>query len=271
MTTSHNQRPIVIKVGGSFFSELASSEASDATQLLKTIATLQENGKAVVLIHGGGAQVLERLTALGMKSEKKDGLRITPNEHMPIVTSVLAGELNKQLVATCRTHNISAVGISLSDGELVECEAVSADLGAVGVPRVNNPHLLTSLLQANIVPVVASIGGDSKGRLYNINADHAAICVAEMLDTQLYFFADVAGVLDAKKQAIHELDAQLCDSLIEQGVITDGMAVKVKAAQDAASAIGHPVTIASWADSHDILIEQQAKGTQILPVQTTNQ
>ena len=258
--------PIVIKVGGSFFNELSQAGASNGAKvLLQTIAELQKQGKPVVLIHGGGEQVLKRLDALGIVSEKKDGLRVSPDAHMPIVTSVLAGELNKQLVATCASFGINAVGISLADGNIAQCIEHAADIGAVGVPTAQSADLLNAIMSVNMVPIVASIGKDNDGRLYNVNADHAAICIAELLQTKLYFFADVQGVLDANKQLIAVLNHTLSESLIADKVITDGMLVKVKAAQDAANEINNSVIIASWSNAREILLEHKPLGTQILP------
>ena len=115
-----------------------------------------------------------------------------------------------------------------------------------------------------MVPIVASIGKDEAGRLYNVNADHAAICIAQLLHTKLYFFADISGVLDSKKALLATLSAKQIDELIQQGVITDGMAVKVNAAQFAAKEIGQSVTIGSWNDAFKILIDNAVCGTEIL-------
>ena len=255
---------IVIKIGGSFFSLLETNvEASKA--LLQTIAHLQANNKSVVIIHGGGDQVLKRLNALGFSSVRKEGLRVTPDTHMPIVTSVLAGELNKQLVAECAKYNINAVGISLADGNMTTCHEHPAGIGAVGVPTAKSAKLLHALLEANMVPIVASVGKDDNGRLYNVNADHAAICVAKLLNTELYFFADVSGVLDENKQLIPKLNSKLSKPLVTKGIIKDGMAVKVEAAQFAANEIKQSVMICSWDDASKILLEHKICGTEIQP------
>ena len=259
-----NNAPVVIKIGGSFF-ETLEDEKAGSNHLLDTIAKLHAKQQSVVLVHGGGDQVLKRLSALGINSVKKDGLRVTPDAHMPIVTGVLAGELNKQLVGQCTKYNINAVGISLADGDIANCVEHPANLGAVGVPSAQNAALLTALIQADMVPIVASIGKDRNGRLYNVNADHGAICIAQLLQTKLYFFADVSGVLDSNKALLPTLSEKQSAKLIEQGVITDGMTVKVQAAQFAANAIQQSVTIASWDDAEKILIDHAMCGTQILP------
>ncbi|MFT6269348.1 MAG: acetylglutamate kinase [Alphaproteobacteria bacterium] len=265
MATIHTDTlPVVIKIGGGFFSSLSENQTTTNT-LLSTISALQAHNRSVMLVHGGGEQVLKRLNDLNIASTRKEGLRITPDEHMPIVTGVLAGELNKQLVGECAKYAINAVGISLADGDIAICSQHPANIGAVGVPTAQNATLLKLLIQANMVPIIASIGKDENGRLYNVNADHAAICVAQLLQTKLYFFADVSGVLDASKQLIPALSANQSEQLIAQGVITDGMAVKVKAAQFAANEIGQSVTIGSWDDASKILIENAVCGTEILP------
>jgi len=258
------QAPVVLKIGGNFFNILKSSANAD-NALLTTIQSLQEKHRDVVIVHGGGEQVLARLNDLGIKSVRKDGLRITPDAHMPIVSGVLAGELNKLLVAQCAIYNINAVGISLADGNMAVCHEHPANIGAVGVPTAKSADLLKALLQANMVPVVASIGRDDSGRLYNVNADHGAICIAKLLNTKLYFFADVIGVLDENKHLIPQLDKQQSTDLISRGVITDGMAVKVVAAQFAANQIQQPVTIGSWNDAAKILISKEICGTEIMP------
>lgn len=258
---------VVIKVGGSFFTELANNKSSEAAALLRTIAVLQSQKRSVVLIHGGGEQVLDRLASLNITSVRKNGLRVTPDADMPIVAGVLAGELNKQLVATCAQYGINAVGISLADGNIAECFEHAADIGAVGVPSAKSPDLLQALLAVNMVPIVASVGKDNKGRLYNVNADHAAICIAELLQTSLYFFADVPGVLDQNKEMITQLSVPDSQRLISNGVITDGMVVKVQSAQTAANAIGKPVIIASWNNAREVLVDGKMKGTQVLPLE----
>lgn len=264
MKSSQQSKPIVIKVGGSFFEELKQAN-SGANVLLKTLSALHKQGRAIVLVHGGGAQVLDRLTKLGFNSERKNGLRVTPDEHMPIVTSVLAGELNKQLVGQLARVDVNAVGISLADGNLAECSEHPDNIGAVGQVHAKSSLLLDALLNNGMLTVVASIGKDKNGRLYNVNADHAAICIASLLQTGLYFFADVEGVLDANKQNIAELNEEQAEQLVADGVITDGMIIKVQAALFAANEIKQSVTIAACKHAHAILIDDVLVGTKILP------
>ncbi len=272
--------PIVIKVGGRFFKDLekASAENSDssidaqiniqnntASALLSSIAGMQSKGSPVILVHGGGDQVLERMQQLGIESIKREGLRVSPDEHMPIVSGVLAGELNKKLVATSATYGISAVGLSLADGDSVICHEHPNNIGAVGIPEPNDERLLSSILNLNMTPMIASIGRDQNARLYNVNADHAAICIAKLLKAQLYFLADVPGVLDKNGEVIKQLNEDTINTLIQDGTIKDGMTVKVNAAMAASKETGQTVTIASWNDAYELLVNRENKGSMISP------
>ena len=255
------KKPIVIKIGGSFFNSINDPN----NPLLMALSELYKAKQPVVLLHGGGEQVLERLSALGFKSEKIHGLRVTPSEHMPIVTSVLAGELNKFLVAKAGQFGINAVGISLADGNIASCVKHDANIGMVGEPKAQSSQLLEVLLGANMQPFIASIGKDNQGNLYNVNGDHAAICIASLLNTGLYFLSDVQGVLDDNQQILTELDAEKITQLVQSGVISDGMAVKVVAANETAKSLNQTVSIASWQDAYKLLVDELPCGTSILP------
>jgi acetylglutamate kinase len=270
MTT---QLPIIImKVGGRFFNELLLS-SDDKHPLLHAIQSLQKMGRKVVLVHGGGDQVQEQLKALHMKSEKLNGLRITPFSHMPTVAGVLAGYLNKTLVAHGSAIGLSTVGITLADGKLTVCKPLSPALGAVGEPSGQKPALIHALLENRMLPIIASIGADEDGNLYNVNADHAATCIAQLLNGQLMLLSDVKGVLDANKNKLDTLNAEQATDLMDKQVITDGMIVKVQAAQDSADLLGSAVTIGSWNDvsafvaglANENAVTSKAFGTQIFP------
>jgi acetylglutamate kinase len=255
---------MVIKVGGRFFNELI-EQAEHKHPLLHAIDALNLQGKHIVLVHGGGDQVQSQLNALGLKSIKANGLRVTPFDHMPVVTGVLSGFLNKTLVAHSTAVGMSAVGITLADGGIALCKQVSAELGAVGAPIAKDPALLKHLLSANMLPIVASIGSDAHGNLYNINADHAATCIAQILNAKLYLLSDVKGVLDEHGNKLNALSSQQAQQMIAAKIITDGMVVKVNAAQDAADILEAPVTIGSWNDIEGLTDSRRAFGTQIHP------
>lgn len=259
-----DDRVIVIKVGGRFFDELLAAGETKHS-LLHAVKALQANGKQIALVHGGGDQVQTQLNALNMHSQKVGGLRVTPFEHMPIVAGVLSGYLNKTLVAHCTSVGLVPVGLTLADGDMTQCVAVNKTLGAVGKPSAKDNRLLLQLLNNNMLPIIASIGADVQGNLYNVNADHAAICVAQLLNAQLLLLSDVSGVLDKDKNKLAELSAEQAQQMVADGVITDGMVVKVQAAQDSADLLGSAVTIGSWNDLISMTSSNATFGTQILP------
>ena len=261
-----NKSTLVIKVGGAFM------QAQDsALTLLKTIAELQQR-YIVVLVHGGGAMVEELLSALNLTSEKIDGLRVTPKEHMPFITGALAGTANKQLCALAIKAGISPVGLSLLDGNICITNLMRQELGAVGVVEPGDATLLKMLAATQLLPVISSIGADHQGNLLNVNADQAATVIAQLLDAELLLLSDVSGVLDANKNLIGELDALQIKDLVEQQVIRDGMVVKVQAAQSAADSLGRSVTIASWKNAGNLLnlLNNKQVGSKILPVTHTS-
>lgn len=257
----NNKNILVIKVGGAFM------QAHDsALALLKTIKQLQKN-HVIVLVHGGGAMVEELLSALNLSSQKIDGLRVTPKEHMPYITGALAGTANKQLCGLAIKAGISPVGLSLLDGKMCNATIMREELGAVGSVEAGDATLLKALAATNMLPIICSIAADNEGNLLNVNADQAATVIAQLLDAQLLLLSDVPGVLDADKNLIEHLSAEQIDTLIAQNVIRDGMIVKVQAALTAANSLGRSVTIASWKDTKKLLglLQQQAIGSKIAP------
>jgi acetylglutamate kinase len=249
--------PLVIKLGGAV---LNSPEAlANLFDAIKAIS-----GQPLVLVHGGGIIVENLLAGLGLKSEKIDGLRVTPAEHIDYIVGALAGTSNKKLSAQALKAGQSAVGLCLGDAGITTVTQMDPRLGHVGSCEAGNPALLNTLLEAGHLPVISSIG-IADGALYNINADQAAIAIAKMLKAQLVLLSDVDGVWDANKQVIAELTPELASKLIEQGVIKDGMMVKVNAALDASAFIGQPVALASWKDSKALsaLLKGEAVGTKV--------
>uniref|UniRef100_UPI00406B90B5 amino acid kinase family protein n=2 Tax=Erwiniaceae TaxID=1903409 RepID=UPI00406B90B5 len=140
------------------------------------------------------------------------------------------------------------------------------ELGHVGHATPGDPALLNTLLAAGYMPVVSSIGITDSGDLMNVNADQAATALASTLGADLVLLSDVSGILDGKGQRIEEMTADKAEQLITQGIITDGMIVKVHAALDAARTLGRPVDIASWRHAERLpdLFNGVSIGTRIL-------
>lgn len=257
-----SRSPIVIKVGGALL-----DDAAAMTRLFLSVKDVQAT-RPVVVVHGGGPLVETLMASLGLQSTKIDGLRVTPDKHMPYICGALAGSANKQLCAAALATGLTPVGLSLLDGNMVVCEPLADQYGAVGVPSTADASFLKNVLAQSTLPVISSIGSSPQGRLLNVNADQAATVIAELLDAELLLLSNVEGVLDGNRDLIGKLDATLITKYANEGIITDGMKVKVGAALASAESLKRPVYIASWAaDIKDILT--QDTGTQILPTGIT--
>ena len=253
-------KALVIKIGGAIL------EKKDAlADLLTVIASLKK--QSVVLVHGGGCVVDEMLSQAGFTTEKKHGLRVTPKEQMPLIAGALAGTVNKAIVATASSLHMQAVGLSLSDGDMVTCNVSEKDLGMVGEPSAHTSKLLDTLLNANFLPIISSIGSLANGELVNVNADDAAVAICQLLNAELLLLTDVNGVKDANGEYITSLNKAHADTLIDEGVIAGGMTAKVKAALHAASQLRRSIAVASWQSPEQIinLIAGDAVGTRIQP------
>ncbi|MCB5313277.1 acetylglutamate kinase [Yersinia intermedia] len=254
--------PLVIKLGGVL---LDSEEALE--RLFTALVTYREkHERPLVIMHGGGCLVDDLMKKLALPVVKKNGLRVTPADQIDIITGALAGTANKTLLAWAVKHNINAVGLCLGDGGTVAVTLLDAELGHVGNAQPGSPALVQTLLAADYMPIISSIGITADGQLMNVNADQAATALAATLGADLILLSDVSGILDGKGQRIAEMTAQKAEQLIAQGIITDGMVVKVNAALDAARSLGRPVDIASWrhADQLPALFNGEPIGTRIL-------
>lgn len=253
-------KPLVIKIGGTIL-----EKESALTALLSVIAELKN--KHVVLVHGGGCVVDEMLAQAGFTTQKKHGLRVTPKAQIGLISGALAGTVNKSIVASANTLGIASVGLSLNDGDMISCSLSSADLGQVGIPKSNNSKLLDSLLNANFLPVISSIGALNNGDLVNVNADDAAVAICQLLNAELLLLTDVNGVKGDDGQYLQSLNAQQANDLIEQGVIAGGMTAKVNAALQAAKQLRRSIAVASWQSPEQIsqLLDGVGVGTQIQP------
>lgn len=254
--------PLVIKLGG----VLLDNEEALERLFMALVTYRQQYQRPLVIVHGGGYLVDELMKKLNLPVVKKAGLRVTPADQIDIITGALAGSANKTLLAWAVKNNINAVGLSLADGGSVVVTQLSEELGNVGKAEVGSPALINTLTGAGYLPIISSIGITADGELMNVNADQAATALAATLGADLILLSDVSGILDGKGQRIPEMTTQKAEQLIEQGIITDGMIVKVHAALDAARSLGRPVDIASWRHAEQLpaLFNGTAIGTRIL-------
>ncbi len=262
--------PLIIKLGGGVI------DAPDQLEeLCKAIVHLHQTlPNGIVIVHGGGAAVDQHLDRLGLVSQRTDGIRITPTEHIQEIVGVLAGRVNKKLVGQLQCCGANAVGLCLGDGSLsktTKIAYVDQDPGCVGEVTGGNPLLIETLLNAGFLPVLASIGLDEHGQPLNVNADTAAAGIAKVINASgLVFLTDTLGVLDKDGKTIEMLCPNEIESKIQTGEINGGMAAKVRSAAIASSTTNIPVTIASFDDSDALkaLGKNTLIGTQIMPSPT---
>lgn len=232
-------RPVVIKIGG------RSLDAPGALE--EWTAEVAALSGEVLLVHGGGRELSEWCTKLGITPRFVDGLRVTDDATLEVATAVLAGLANKRLVAALRAASVNAVGLSGVDGGVFEVEPHpdSDKLGAVGRIRSVDTSLLETLLQAGRVPVLSSIGA-CEGRLLNLNADEAAAAVAGALESEaLLLISDTPG-LELDGQRIASLDRAGLDRAIGHADVRDGMVAKLRFAREALDLGVARVRILAW-------------------------
>ena len=233
-------QPTVIKIGGSTLG------SHDTT--LQDVAELHRRGAAPIVVHGGGPLISDWLKLTGIPTQFERGLRVTDVASLDVVVAVLAGLVNKQLVASLEALGVRAIGLSGADGGLLRCRVADPALGFVGEVEQVEAGVVSNIIEDGAVPVIAPIGllydGDStSGQLLNVNADTAAGAIAAALGAGwLVFMTNVPGV-NADGRVVDALSSDESRRLIESGVIEGGMIPKVKACQQAADAGARSVII----------------------------
>ena len=221
-------RRIVIKYGGA---AMAHAELRDA--VFRDLALLACVGVQPVVVHGGGPEINSWLKRLEIPAEFKDGLRVTDADTMDVVEMVLVGRVNKQIVNGLNQLGARAVGLSGSDGSLVEARPWGdGSHGLVGdVARVN-PDVLEPLLERGYVPVISSVAATTDGRSHNINADTVAGEIAASLEAEkLILLTDTPGILRDRNEPeslIRKIRLSEARQLIEDRVVAGGMTPKTE-------------------------------------------
>ena len=255
---------VVIKFGGHAMGEQAFIEAFSSD-----IVLLRQVGTKPVVVHGGGPQIGSMLERLKMESNFIDGLRVTDQQTISIVEMVLAGAINKSLVASIASSGGMAVGISGKDGNLIKAKKLAhktrdsdsaienlVDLGYVGIPQKVDTKVLDALIGSGMIPVVAPLGLGVDGKTYNINADTAAGSIASALGaSRLIMLTDVEGVLDASGKLIPRLSIGQARQLISSGVINGGMIPKVETCIEAVNSGAGAAVIVDGRKQHAVLVE----------------
>jgi acetylglutamate kinase len=232
-----HDRTIVIKYGGN-----AMTEAHLKAGFARDVVMLKLVGMNPVIVHGGGPQIGDLLTKMGIQSEFRQGMRVTDERVMNVVEMVL-GELNQEIVGLLNQHGGKAVGLTGQDGAFIRARKMMlksddagapVDIGLVGEIERIDAELIALLDSRDFIPVIAPIGVGEGGEAYNINADLVAGKLAETLKAEkLVLMTNTAGVLDRGGRLLTGLTASEIDALFADGTIHGGMLPKIGSALDA--------------------------------------
>jgi len=246
---------ITVKLGGSIL-----EDAGTRMRILAQITRIAAEGQEIILVHGGGKSLNRRLSQMQMSSQFIEGLRVTDAETLNVAVMVLAGEVNKRIVAEMSELGVRALGICGADGGAVRCVPAAGlpgypdGIGFVGKPTEVNGSFFDLLFGYRLVPVVSSIGLGSDARLYNINADQmACACAAGTGCTSLIYLTDVPGVRDENGSVMRNLGESEILSLRSRGILSGGMLPKTSSCLEALKAGVGSVLILPGS-SPDILI-----------------
>lgn len=257
----------VIKLGGSVL-----IDATLRQRLITQIAALRQAGHELILVHGGGKQIASLLDQLGIESRFHDGLRITDGRARDVAQMVLAGQVGKDLVAELARVGVNSASLAGGDGSSFRAEKMNAndgtDLGFVGRIVQTNDSLITALLLAGVLPVMACLAlGVDDFEYYNVNGDQMAAAVAAgCRAATLVFVTDVGGVLDAEGRQLTELNRARINELLANGVASGGMRPKLRACLEALDAGVARLLIVSAAEENvlpRVLTDGAALGTKI--------
>lgn len=246
---------IVVKYGGN---AMLNEELKSA--VMNDIVLLSLIGIRVVLVHGGGPEITETLKAMGKTSTFVEGRRVTDEETAGVVQMVLAGKINKSLVNRIGAIGGKAIGLCGLDGRMIRAEALDMDRwGYVGNITQMDPQPVLDVLAMGYIPVVATVGYDDAGNVYNINADTAASRLAGVLKAEcLISLTDIAGIMrdkDDPASLIPRLHVSEAPQLVHEGVISGGMIPKVECCIEAIRRGVKKVFIIDGRVPHAILME----------------
>ena len=273
----YENHTVVVKYGGHAMGDAYLGEA-----FARDIALLKQSGINPIVVHGGGPQIGQMLEKMQIKSRFEGGLRVTDEQTMKIVEMVLAGSINKEIVAMINAAGEWAIGLCGKDGNMVFAEKAKKtvtdpdsniervlDLGFVGEIIGVDRTVLDLLARSEMIPVIAPVAPGRDGHTYNINADTFAGAIAGALGAKrLLFLTDVPGVMDKNKEVQGELTVAQCKAMIADGTIAGGMIPKVETCIHAIEKGVEGVVILNGKTPHAVLLElftEHGAGTLILP------
>ena len=245
---------LVIKYGGN---AMINEELKKA--VMGDIVLLSQIGVKVVLVHGGGPEISDTLKKMGKPTEFVDGLRVTDAETAQVVQMVLAGKISKSLVNLIGNLGGRAIGLSGMDGHMIEARKLDERLGFVGEIKNVDPTPILDVLDKGYIPVISTVGCDSEGNVYNINADTAAARIAGTLRAESFIsMTDIAGILrdkDDPSTLVRVIGVSEAPQLMREGIISGGMIPKVDCCIEAIRRGVGRVFIIDGRIPHAILIE----------------
>lgn len=257
-------KTVVVKYGGHAMGDPALGQA-----FARDIALLKQSKVNPIVVHGGGPQIGAMLEKMGIESKFEGGLRVTDAKTVEIVEMVLAGSINKEIVAMINAEGEWAIGLCGKDGNMVFAEKAKKtmidpqsniervlDLGFVGEPTEVDRTLIDLLARSEMIPVIAPVAPGRDGHTYNINADTFAGAIAGSQQAKrLLFLTDVPGVLDKAGNLIPELTVKQAKDLIADGTISGGMIPKVETCFEAMARGVEGVVILNGKVPHAVLLE----------------
>ena len=269
-------KTVVIKYGGHAMVSPALKEA-----FAQDVVLMKYVGLRPVIVHGGGPQISEVMEKMGIKPVFIEGQRVTDEATMSVVEMVLVGTVNKNIVGLLNRHGGRAVGLSGRDGDLVVAEKMKIykysgedrppeiiDIGRVGKVKEVRPGVLTTLMEAGFLPVIAPVGVGPDGEAFNINADLVAGAIAGALKAEkVIYLTDVEGVKDEEGRLLSTIKSTEIEDLIAKGVAKGGMIPKLKSARKALRAGVKKAHIIDGRVPHAILLEiftDHGVGTEIV-------
>lgn len=227
------------------FSGKVTENKENLASLAEELALLHQVGIKVCVIHGGGKQLSELATKLGVAQTVIEGRRVTDDDTLELAKMIFAGKINTDILAALRQRGTSAVGLSGVDGNIVQAErrppkeilnkktgaTETIDFGNVGDVLEINTNLLQLLLDADYLPVVSSLGANSDGHVFNINADTIAAEIAVQLKAEkLVLLSDVNGIYlnaDDETTKLSRISIAEAEEMIQNGTATGGMIPKL--------------------------------------------
>ena len=258
---------VVVKYGGN-----SMGDDAELASFAQDIVLMRTVGMRPVVVHGGGPQIGDLMKRLGKESVFRDGLRVTDAETLDIARMVLVGKVNRDIVTAVNVHGPLAVGLSGEDAGFIRASAKAPELGFVGDVTDVDAGIVERLLAQDLIPVIATIGSDTEGQAYNINADTAAGAIASALHAEkLVYLTNIEGLRRDKDDAstlVSFLTVDELEAMVADGSIVEGMIPKVASCIEAVRSGVASAHILDGRAPHALLLEvftNEGVGTMVSP------